>query len=191
VEAAFEAERNARVQARWTEGAFNLRQQRIDYGYYAKRASGSHIARASPEALWRVVSAIGGDNRYYYLDSLWSLREFMDWMVGGPGLQRGRRHPAEVRVGDRIDSWQVIGVEAPRRLTLSFHMRAPGAGVLEFEVLPLGDRMSRLTATAYWHPAGVWGLTYWFCLAPAHAIIFDGMTQEICRRAEAEERGQD
>ncbi len=178
VEAAFAAERNAQVQARWTEGA----------AYYAKRAGGSAVARASPASVWALVAAIGGDNRYYYLNALWSLRETMDWALGGRGLNHGRRHPTEVRVGDKIDSWEVIGVEPERRLTLSFGMRAPGAGVLEFEIEPISEGHTRVTATAYWHPAGVWGLMYWLSMEPAHRVIFQGLTREIARRAEARER---
>jgi uncharacterized protein YbjT (DUF2867 family) len=185
VEAAFAAERNAEVQARWTEGAFNMRKGRLDYAYYAKRAGGSALARAPAAAVWDVVAAIGGDNRYYYLNTLWTIREVMDWAVGGQGLARGRRHPTEVRVGDRIDSWTVIGVEPGHRLTLSFGMRAPGAGVLEFEVVALAPDRTRLTATAYWHPAGVWGLLYWLSMEPAHQVIFKGLAREICRLAEA------
>ena len=194
VEAAFDAERNAQVQARWTEGAFNMRKGRIDYAYYAKRAGGSAVARAPAAAVWSVVSAIGGENRYYYLNTLWALREAIDWAAGGPGLNRGRRHPSEVRMGDRIDSWEVIGVEPERRLTLSFGMRAPGAGVLEFEIAPLPDQpdgpRTRVTATAYWHPAGVWGLLYWLSMEPAHQVIFRGLTREIARRAETGEQGR-
>jgi uncharacterized protein YbjT (DUF2867 family) len=63
VEAAFAAERDAQVQGRWTEGAFNMRQGRIDYAYYAKRAGASAVARASAASVWAVVAAIGGDNR--------------------------------------------------------------------------------------------------------------------------------
>ena len=186
--AAFEAERNARVKARWTEGAFAMRKGRLDYAYYAKRATASSVAHASPAAAWRVICAIGGENRYYYLNALWSLREIVDWALGGPGLSRGRRHPTDVRVGDKIDSWTVIGFEPERRLTLSFGMRAPGAGVLELEVTPTPEGSTRVTATAYWHPAGVWGLLYWFALAPAHRLIFHGLTGEICRRSENGQR---
>jgi len=189
VEAAFEAERNHTVQARWTEGAFTMRNKRIDYAYYAKRASGSALSRAAPATIWKVLTGIGGDNRYYYLNSLWTLREALDWVVGGPGLKRGRRHPQELRVGDRVDSWTVLGIEPERRLTLSFGMKAPGAGVLELEMVPESEGYTRVTATAYWHPAGVWGLMYWLSLEPAHKVIFDGLTREICRRAEEEERG--
>jgi uncharacterized protein YbjT (DUF2867 family) len=187
VEAVFAAERRSQLEARWVEGAFTMRKGRIDYAYYAKKASGSALTRAAPATLWRVVSAIGGENRYYYLNSLWTLREFLDWLFGGPGLKHGRRDPADLRVGDKVDSWEVIGVEHERRLTLAFGMRAPGAGVLEFEISPAADSLNRLTATAYWHPAGLPGLLYWYSLEPAHRVIFSGLTREICARAEAEE----
>ena len=185
VQAAFEAERQSHVEARWVEGAFAMRKGRVDYAYYAKRASGSAISTASPASLWKIVSAIGGDNRYYYLNSLWTLREILDWLVGGRGLKRGRRDPQDLRVGDKVDSWEVIGLEPERRLTMAFGMRAPGAGVLEFEIDPLSQTQTKITATAYWHPAGVVGLAYWFSLEPAHLVIFKGLTREISRRAEA------
>lgn len=184
VQAAFDIERRGGGVTRWTEGAFAVRNRHIDYGFYAKQASGSAETKAEPAAVWRLVAAIGGDNRYYYLNTLWSIREWMDWAIGGPGLKRGRRHAQAVRVGDQIDSWAVMGVEPERRLSLAFGMRAPGAGMLEFELDPLAAGGTRLTATAYWHPAGVWGLLYWYSLEPLHLILFKGLTREICRRAE-------
>jgi uncharacterized protein YbjT (DUF2867 family) len=188
VEAVFVAERTHMVQARWTEGAFAMRQQRFDYAFYAKRASGSHTTHAAPASVWTVLAAIGGENRYYYLNILWTIRETMDWLIGGPGLKRGRRDPKDLRVGDKVDSWTVIGVEPEQRLTLAFGMKAPGAGVLEFEMQPRSGGGTELTATAYWHPAGVWGLMYWYPLVPFHGLIFEGMTRAICERAEALER---
>ena len=116
------------------------------------------------------------------------LREAMDWLVAGPGFTRGRRDPVDVRLGDSVDYWTVIGVEPERRLTLNFGLRAPGSGILEFEVEPLPDGSTRLTETAYWHPQGVWGLLYWAGLVPFHLFIFKGMTRAMVRRAEALER---
>lgn len=185
VEAALDAERRQQVTARWTEGAFPYRAFRHDYAFYAKKASGSALTTASPAALWAVITAIGGENRYYALDFLWWLRELLDWLVGGPGFTHGRRHPTDLRVGDAIDYWTVIGLQRERRLTLAFGMRAPGAGILEFDVEPQADGRSKLTVTAYWHPQGVWGLLYWYALVPAHLAVFDRMTDAIARRAEA------
>jgi uncharacterized protein YbjT (DUF2867 family) len=185
VEAALEAERRNAVAARWTEGALMYRAYRPDYSFYAKRASGSAETSASPPAVWRVVTGIGGKNRYYGYDWMWTLRELIDWLFGGPGFTRGRRDPDDVRLGDNIDYWTVIGLEPGRRLTLHFGLKASGSGILEFEIEPLPGGGTRLTETAYWHPQGVWGLLYWAALVPFHLFIFKHMTREMVRRAEA------
>jgi uncharacterized protein YbjT (DUF2867 family) len=189
VVAALGAERAHTVAARWTEGALMFRGGRHDYAFYAKRAAGSAVARAGPAAIWSVVSQLGGDVGYFYAAPLWSIRAWIDWLAGGPGLTKGRRHPSELRVGDTIDYWTVMALEPERRLTLDFGMRAPGAGVIEFDIEPVDAEHTRVTVTAYWHPQGVWGLLYWYALVPAHLFIFKGMTREIARRAEsAQER---
>lgn len=185
VEAAFAAERNATVHSRWTEGAFNMRKGHLEYAYYAKRISGNAVANASIASVWKIVSAIGGNQGYYVYPVLWRVREFLDWMVGGPGLARGRRDPQQVRVGDRIDSWEVVGVEPEHRLTLAFGMKAPGAGVIEFILEPVAVNQTSVQINAYWHPAGVWGIAYWLVTSPLHGLIFYSLPREIARRAEA------
>ncbi|MFP4146224.1 MAG: DUF2867 domain-containing protein [Halorhodospira sp.] len=182
---AFRAERDNAVAARWTEGAFMYRDYRLDYSYYAKKAQRSASTSASPEAVWPVVMAIGGENRYYYANALWRIRETLDWLLGGPGRNYGRRHPTELRLGDMVDSWRVVGLEPERRLTLWFGMRAPGSGVLEIELKPLSRGGTEITVSNHWHPAGVWGLLYWYALLPSHSWIFSGLARSIASRAEA------
>jgi hypothetical protein len=183
VRAALDAERQHQIPGRWTEGAFPHRAYRHDHAFYAKRAGGAAETSASPTAVWPVVTALGGDNRYYALNFLWWLRELMDWLVGGPGFTHGRRDPSELRVGDAIDYWTVLALEPERRLTLHFGMKAPGSGILEFELEPLPNGGTRLTETAYWHPRGVWGLLYWYAMIPAHLFLFRKMTQAMVDRA--------
>ena len=186
IAAAYAAERNHAVAARWNEGAFAQRGYRHDTAFYAKKASGSAVANATPEAVWRHVSRIGGRNRYYYMNFLWTLREFIDWCLGGTGFTRGRRDPDQLRLGDVIDYWTVIGIRPEEHLTLYFGLKAPGSGVLEFDIEPLGDGRTQLDITAYWHPRGVWGLAYWYVMVPAHLFLFRGWTRAIARRAEAD-----
>jgi hypothetical protein len=64
-------------------------------------------------------------------------------------------------------------------------LKAPGSGILEFEVEPLGPERTRVSVTAYWHPQGALGLVYWAVLVPFHLFIFAGMTEAIARRAES------
>jgi uncharacterized protein YbjT (DUF2867 family) len=187
IDAALLAEQTHTVAARWSEGLLMFRDFRIDNAFYAKRAGGYAIGTASPQAVWQTVATVGGANGYYAMGFLWWVRSVLDWLVGGPGLTRGRRHPTELRLGDRIDYWTVLALEPGRRLTLHFGMRAPGSGVLEFEVdtkpRDATGPDTRLTIIAYWHPQGVWGLLYWYALVPAHLFIFRAMTAAMMRRA--------
>lgn len=183
VTAALEAEQNNALCAHWAEGSIVCRNFHPEYAYYAKRAGGTASTHASKEALWRQVMAFGGDEGYYYAESLWFLRRLINWFAGGPSFYRRRRHPSELRVGDVVDAWRVIAAEPAKRLTLLMEMRGPGSGVLEFEIEDREDHRV-LRATAYWHPAGPAGLIYWYSLLPVHAFLFRGMTAAIAKRAE-------
>ena len=188
IRAAIDADRRHDATARWVEGAIACRNFHPEYGFYAKRAGATAAGPATPEQVFRVVCRIGGDEGYFFADSLWWVRRALDWLAGGPSFRRSRRHPTELRVGDVLDSWRVIALEPGRRLTLLMEMNGPGAGVLEFVVKPgPGGSGSSVNATAYWHPAGVPGLVYWFVLVPAHLFLFRGLTRAIQRRASAED----
>jgi uncharacterized protein YbjT (DUF2867 family) len=184
VRTALEAEQSNNFCAHWAEGSIACRNFHPEYAYYAKRAGGGDVRTwASTTAVWRQVTAFGGDEGYYYAESLWYLRRLIDWFAGGPSFGRRRRHPTDVRVGDVIDAWRVIAVEPERRLTLLMEMRGPGSGVLEFVIRDKGDYRT-LNITGYWHPAGPAGLIYWYILLPAHGFAFRGLTAAIAHRAE-------
>jgi hypothetical protein len=190
IRAAIDADSRHEVVVRWVEGAIACRNFHPDYAFYAKRAGATAAGPASADAVFATVCAIGGDEGWYFADSLWNLRRAIDWLVGGPSFRRTRRHPTELRIGDVMDSWRVIALEPGRRLTLLMEMKGPGAGVLEFVVKPGPDATgSTVNATAYWHPAGVLGLLYWYVLVPAHLFLFKGMTRAIERRASALQAG--
>ena len=189
VAAALEAERSNQVCAHWAEGSIVCRNFHPEYAYYAKQAGGEATSQASTEALWRQVTAFGGDEGYYYAESLWYLRRLINWFAGGPSFSRRRRHPTDLRVGDVIDAWRVIAAEPEKRLTLLMEMRGPGSGVLEFVIRDKGS-FRTLSATAYWHPAGPAGLAYWYSLLPIHAFLFRGLTAAIAKRAEDKQSPQ-
>jgi len=141
--------------------------------------------RASSEAVYRVFASIGGANGWYFADILWRLRGFMDKVIGGVGLRRGRRDPVEILPGDALDFWRVESVEPGRSLVLRAEMKVPGHAWLEFSVEPLGPDRSRLTQRARFYPRGLAGLAYWYGIYPVHIPIFFGMARAIQRRAEA------
>jgi len=186
VQAAIEADRAHAATARWVEGAIACRNFHPEYGFYAKRAGASASCAVPAADIFRVICTVGGVEGYFYANWLWWLRRALDWLVGGPSFRRRRRHPTELRVGDVVDSWRVIALEPDRRLTLLMEMKAPGAGVLEFVVKPdAAGSGSTVSATAYWHPAGVAGLAYWYALVPAHLYLFRGLTRALVERASA------
>lgn len=155
-----------------------------DYVRFAKSAGGASETDASPAAVWSVLEGIGGENRYFALDALWTIREAMDAMVGGDGLKHRRSDPHALKVGDLIDSWRVLAVDPQRRLALLFGMKAPGTGVLEFLIDTGRSGRTRLTATAFWQPRGIAGWLYWKAMEPAHGVLFARMVRSICDRAE-------
>ncbi|WP_234376974.1 SDR family oxidoreductase [Streptomyces sp. TP-A0356] len=140
---------------------------------------------ASPQALWRVVEAIGGENGWYSSPLAWSLRGWLDTLVGGVGLRRGRRDATRLRVGDSLDFWRVEEIEPGRLLRLRAEMRLPGLAWLEMAVDrdPQGRTVYR--QRALFHPHGLAGHVYWWGVAPFHAAVFGGMARNIAAAAES------
>ncbi|MEM7052385.1 MAG: SDR family oxidoreductase [Acidobacteriota bacterium] len=143
------------------------------------------LATAAPaERLFRSVCRIGGSNGWYGSSFLWRLRGWMDRLIGGPGLRRGRRDPEVLGFGDPVDFWRVTGIEANRRLELRAEMKLPGIATLEFLVHRRPDGGSDLEQTARFKPLGLAGLLYWYAVLPFHGIVFRGMMQGIRSHAE-------
>lgn len=185
VHEALQAERQHDIPARWVESALAYRWLKREYGFYPKQATSSTSTTAHAADIWTVICRLGNAGDYFFAPYLWWLRRAIDWMFGGPSFRRRRRHPQELRVGDVIDAWRVVGMEPSRRLTLLMEMKAPGSGVLEFSIEDEGEAR-QVVVSAYWHPAGVWGLLYWYSTLPFHAFLFRGTVREIARRAASE-----
>ncbi|MDT0181065.1 SDR family oxidoreductase [Microbacterium sp. ARD31] len=145
----------------------------------------SATTSASPEQLWRVIVGIGGENGWYSSPFLWAVRGWMDRLVGGVGLQRGRRSRGKVAAGDAIDFWRVEAVEEGRLLRLRAEMKVPGLAWLELRASPEGSG-SRYDQRAVFFPKGLAGRLYWFAVLPFHGFIFQGMANRIAAAAERE-----
>ncbi|MBE0609447.1 MAG: DUF2867 domain-containing protein [Dehalococcoidia bacterium] len=184
VTAALHAERVAPLPVRWTEGALAFRGYNPDVSYYPKGSEVRTEIDAPADTVWALISSIGGNRGYYYANFLWRARGLLDRIVGGVGMRRGRRHPRELRRGDAVDFWRVVGVEPKKRLTLVAEMKLPGAASLEFEIVERSPDTCTLISSARFHPAGLPGLLYWYVLLPVHNRIFSGMPRAIASRAE-------
>jgi uncharacterized protein YbjT (DUF2867 family) len=135
------------------------------------------------ELLFRAYTGLGGERGWLYLNWTWQLRGWMDKLVGGVGLRRGRRHPDAVHPGESLDFWRVEAMEPDRLIRLRAEMRVPGKAWLEFRSDPQPDGRTRLTQTAYFAPHGLLGFLYWYGLYPIHAFIFRGMIRKVADRA--------
>lgn len=121
------------------------------------------------------IWAIGGKTGWYYANSLWKIRGFIDKIFGGVGLRRGRTNPDEIYSGDALDFWRVVLADkANKRLLLYAEMKLPGEAWLEFEIIE-----DRLIQTATFRSKGILGRLYWFSMLPFHNFIFKNMISKI------------
>ncbi len=129
------------------------------------------------------VQCIGyGRRGWYRYNWLWSLRGFIDKLIGGVGAQRQPRYPYCLLPGDVVGFWRVEAMQPNRLLRLHAEMKLPGRAWLQFEVEGEAER-SVLRSTAIFDPLGLWGLLYWYLLYPLHVPIFKGMLRGIARDA--------
>ena len=121
------------------------------------------------------IWSIGGDNGWYFGTYLWKLRGFIDKLVGGVGLRRGRTSEDSLQVGDALDFWRVLYANKNEgRLVLYAEMKLPGEAWLEFRIVE-----NKLIQTATFRPLGLMGRLYWYSVLPFHGLIFKGMIKKI------------
>ena len=137
----------------------------------------------SPAKVFAAVERIGGAAGWYYANWLWTLRGWLDLLMGGVGMRRGRRDPERLRAGETLDCWRVESIQPGQRLRLVAEMKLPGRAWLEFEVQPDGNG-ARLRQTATFDPLGLWGLAYWYGVWPLHQLVFAGMLRGLAQAAE-------
>jgi uncharacterized protein YbjT (DUF2867 family) len=183
VERAFSKIESNEVVSSWKDAfissSFNLRLSDFievpTYGCFKDRKENVFVDRADCiNKIW----SIGGDNGWYYANWLWRIRGFLDKMVGGVGLRRGRTSATCLNVGDALDFWRVLYVDKSEgRLLLFAEMKLPGDAWLEFRIVD-----NKLVQTATFRPRGLMGRLYWFAMLPFHGFIFKGMIQKITKQ---------
>ena len=129
--------------------------------------------KSSLQKIW----SIGGSSGWFYANALWRLRGFMDRLMGGVGLRRGRTNEKVINTGDVIDFWRVLHADkANGRLLLYAEMKLPGEAWLEFHL-----QEDSLVQTATFRPKGLLGRLYWYSVLPFHFIIFNGMLNQLTK----------
>ena len=187
---ALEGAAELRVATRWSDAALAGRTPADPLPSDPEWAGGSLLidessatSAAPPAAVFATVAGIGGERGWYVTPLLWGVRGWIDKLVGGVGMRRGRRHPDRLWVGDALDFWRVEAVEPDRLLRLRAEMKLPGRAWLEWRVEPDGGG-SQLSQRAMFYPRGLTGRAYWYALIPFHALIFARMARRIAAAAE-------
>ena len=120
------------------------------------------------------VFSLGGTNGWYG-QRLWEMRGFLDVLVGGPGLRRGRTHPDKLHEGDALDFWRVLYANKEEgKIILFAEMKLPGEAWLMFKLYK-----GKLWQKAVFRPHGLTGRLYWYSVLPFHGIIFKGMIRKL------------
>jgi hypothetical protein len=178
------------AETRWSDAMSSAGQSQSWGGArYGSRLVDSRTITVSvpPEQAFAPIRRIGGRTGWYYGNWLWSLRGFLDLLIGGVGVRRSRRDPDSLRVGDPLDFWRVEVFEPNHRLRLQAEMKLPGRAWLEFEVRPC-EHGSTIRQTAIFDPLGLAGLLYWYGIYPLHQFVFAGMLRNLARAAENSDR---
>lgn len=172
------------AQSRWSD-AFSSGGEQKSWGgiRFGSRLVDSRTRNvtAKPAEAFTPIRRIGGQTGWYYGNWLWKIRGFLDLLVGGVGVRRGRRHPDQIRVGDTLDFWRVEEFAEGKLLRLAAEMKVPGRAWLEFEVTEQENGTCNVRQTAIFDPVGLFGIVYWYSLFPLHQFVFAGMLRNICK----------
>jgi uncharacterized protein YbjT (DUF2867 family) len=184
------------VESRWSDAGLYMPPWQKSQGDPAWSGAAEYfderivVTDTSLQSLWRAVEKIGGDNGWYGSDFLWWVRGFMDRMIGGVGLRRGRRDPDFLRQGESLDFWRVEVLKKEEQLTLLAEMILPGKAWLSFTLseerqqgVDGGELVRKLTQRASFQPHGLGGHLYWAAVYPFHGFVFPMMAKRIVAEA--------
>ena len=137
------------------------------------------VGAADIDRIIHNIWSIGGKRGWYYGNWLWKFRGYLDKLVGGIGLRRGRTKVNHIEAGDALDFWRVLVANKEEgRLLLFAEMKLPGEAWLEFTLIKK-DSGYFLQQVATFRPFGIFGRMYWYSVLPFHFFVFNGMIDNI------------
>ncbi|MHA2027753.1 MAG: SDR family oxidoreductase [Candidatus Kariarchaeaceae archaeon] len=144
------------------------------------------VLKGDINKIWKTLSSIGGRNGWYHGNFLWRIRGYLDELVGGPGIRRGRNHKSKLLRGEILDCWRVTKISNPSELLLTSEMKLPGIASLYFKIRKLKKNQVIIEQIANFVPRGLGGHFYWKLVAPFHNYIFKGMVRGIAKKSNSE-----
>ncbi|CAI2718963.1 SDR family oxidoreductase [Nitrospina watsonii] len=191
---AFEKEANSRVFSHWSDVPPEDMADLMPLAQYESAQflfeEHDRVIPASLERTFQMVCRIGGPYGWLHGNSLWKVRGLIDRLLGGVGLNRGRRDLYDLRIGDSVDCWRVENLEPGKELLLRAELISPGYSWLQFVLEPVDAAHTRLILRAHFIPMPVWGHLYWYTLSRFHTYIFRGMLNHFEREARVPEAPQ-
>ncbi len=175
---------NNQVLSRWCDSSAKEEcdikgQEKIEAAMLSMKIS-NDFGQTSPEKVFASVLSIGGLDGWSKHDWLLKIMGSIDKLIGGSGLNRSRRDPYDLRIGDSLDFWKVVDLITGKRLLLVGQMKLPGKAWLEFSI-----EDTTLVLTASFLPKGLWGRLYWFFTKPFHVLTFSDIANSIVQRAKS------
>ncbi len=175
-----EIEQN-QVISRWSDADGSIwdkiHRKQINDAIFVDRVE-ADISSYDKAKVFNAVKSIGGENGWFDYSYLWRIRGFIDKIIGGVGLNRGRRDICDLRLGECLDFWRVEDIKENERLLLFAQMKVPGEAWLEFKI-----QDNKLIQSAYFYPRGILGRLYWYSMIPMHYFIFKNMIKGILKNA--------
>lgn len=175
-----EIEQN-QVISRWSDADGSIwdkiHRKQINDAIFVDRVE-ADISSYDKAKVFNAVKSIGGENGWFDYSYLWRIRGLIDKIIGGVGLNRGRRDICDLRLGECLDFWRVEDIKENERLLLFAQMKVPGEAWLEFKI-----QDNKLIQSAYFYPRGIWGRLYWYSMIPMHYFIFKNMIKGILKNA--------
>jgi uncharacterized protein YbjT (DUF2867 family) len=129
------------------------------------------IVPAALEEAFAPLLRLGGQEGYPFINILFWLRGFIDLMLGGVGMRRGRKNHASLAVGDVIDCWRVEAYQHSHYIKLADETKIPGKAWLEFQVDSHAKGI-KISQRVIFDPAGATGVLYWYIMYPIHKLMF-------------------
>jgi uncharacterized protein YbjT (DUF2867 family) len=155
----------------------------------------TRTVNAPASAVFEYLMRMGGPRQWPYATWAWRLRGWANGLFShpqsrGPSMRSSRDSQAvapngDIRVGTRLEYYQVEALEPGRLIRLRSMLHAPGAGWLEWRVESPTANTARLAQTAFFAPRGLPGFAYWLAMGPFHRVVLRGLIEAIRQRSES------
>ena len=174
------------IESRWNDSIsssipYSPKDKKSQYKYKYKDVREKFVL-VDKEKAFEPINKIGGKNGWYFANTLWKIRGWIDLLIGGVGLRRERRDSKLFTIGDTLDWWRICDSIPNKMVKFESEMKLPGKAFLKFELLPKHNGVI-IKQTATFITNKITGILYWKALFPIHVIVFKGMLSKIANKA--------